>query len=91
MSIPAGYYGRVAGRSGLAIQGIDVLGGVVDHGYTGLIKAILLNTSHDNLQINPGDRIAQIVIEACQEVTFTIVDHLDDTDRGAGGFGSTGK
>jgi deoxyuridine 5'-triphosphate nucleotidohydrolase len=90
MSIPLGYYGRIAGRSGLAIKGIDVLGGIIDHGYTGLIKAILINDG-PALIINPGDRIAQLIIEACHSVTFVPVDYLDDTERGVGGFGSTGS
>lgn len=92
LAIPAGYYGRLAGRSGLANKaGIDVLGGVLDSSYRGYVGVILLNTSDQPFVINRGDRIAQLIIEACHLATFIPVDYLDTTDRGAGGFASTGR
>lgn len=90
-AIPEGYYGRIAPRSGLAAKmGIDVLGGVVDSSYRGKVGVILLNTGSSALAISKGDRIAQLIIEACHTATFVPVDYLDASDRGAGGFGSTG-
>ena len=91
-AIPPGHYGRIAPRSGLAAKkGIDVLGGVVDCAYRGDIGVILLNTSKDVVTFDAGDKIAQLIIETCHSANFTIVDYLDNTDRGAGGFGHTGR
>lgn len=97
IEIPEGYYGRIAPRSGLALKnGVDVLGGVVDANYRGEIGVILLNTTAkgDELQIThikKGDKIAQLIIEKCHEVEWQEVSALTETDRGAGGFGSTGQ
>ena len=92
LAIPNGYYGRVAARSGLAAKaGIDVLGGVLDSSYRGYVGVILLNTSDQTFSINSGDRIAQLIIEACFAADFVQVSYLDDTDRGAGGFGHSGR
>jgi dUTP pyrophosphatase len=96
ISIPAGYYGRVAPRSGLAIKnGIDVLAGVVDATYRGNIMVVLINLHDgdeaDAFKVNVGDRIAQIIIEKCHEIHFNEVsESLDETPRGIGGFGSSG-
>lgn len=91
--IPTGYYGRIAPRSGLAFkQGIDVLAGVIDSDYRGEIKVILYNTDNTTpVTIKHGDRIAQIIFERCYSVTFTKTSVQDDTNRGSGGFGSTGN
>jgi dUTP pyrophosphatase len=97
VEIPEGYYGRIAPRSGLALkQGIDVLGGVIDASYRGEIGVILVNTTAkgDELQIThikKGDKIAQLIIEKCHQVEWEEVKELAETDRGAGGFGSTGQ
>jgi dUTP pyrophosphatase len=97
LEIPEGYYGRIAPRSGLALkQGIDVLGGVIDASYRGEIGVILVNTTAkgDELQIThikKGDKIAQLIIEKCHQVEWEEVKELAETDRGAGGFGSTGQ
>lgn len=93
LEIPEGYYGRVAPRSGLAHKnGIDVLAGVVDSGYRGELKVVLHNTDrHDLFFVSPGDRIAQLIIERHYNPEFVEVDDLASTDRGDGGFGSTGK
>ena len=93
IAFPKGWYGRIAPRSGLAFNyGIDVLAGVADSDYRGQIKVILLNTGDTPFTIKHGDRIAQIVPEYCGFWTeMTVCDSLNDTERGQGGFGSTGK
>ncbi len=92
ISIPEGYYGRIAPRSGLAYKnGIDVLAGVIDSDYRGDIGVILLNTDHNlDFEVNVGDRIAQIIIEKCHSINWETVETLDATVRSEGGFGSSG-
>ena len=92
ISIPEGYYGRIAPRSGLAYKnGIDVLAGVIDSDYRGDIGVMLLNTDHNlDFEVNVGDRIAQIIIEKCHSVNWETVETLDATVRSEGGFGSSG-
>jgi deoxyuridine 5'-triphosphate nucleotidohydrolase len=92
MEITPGYYGRIAPRSGLAYKsGIDVLAGVIDCDYRGDIGVILYNTDKNiDFEIKKGDRIAQIIFEACYSATLNTVENLDNTLRQAGGFGSTG-
>ena len=93
MEINPGYYGRIAPRSGLAYKnGIDILAGVIDSDYRGDIGVILYNTDKNiDFTVKKGDRIAQIIFEACYTATLNNVDNLDNTLRQAGGFGSTGK
>jgi dUTP pyrophosphatase len=94
LDIPEGYYGRIAPRSGLAVKnGVDVLAGVVDSSYRGEIKVVLYNSDKGNtFFIEPGDRIAQIIIEKHYNFEFLeVVEELSQTNRGEGGFGSTGK
>lgn len=93
MEIPEGYYGKIAPRSGLALKyGIDVLAGVVDSPYRGEIRVILFNTDkEETFNIRQGDKIAQIIIEKHYNFDFVEVDELSHTERGAGGFGSTGR
>jgi dUTP pyrophosphatase len=92
VSIPKGYYGRVAPRSGLALRdGIGVLGGVIDSGYRGEIGVILINSGVQDFDFYEGDRIAQLIIEKCHDIEWEECDSLEDSDRGEGGFGSTGK
>ena len=89
--IPVGNYGRVAPRSGLAYKNsIDVLAGVIDADYRGEVKVILANFSDNDFQVEEGMRIAQLIIEKYTLTTLAEVETLDDTVRGAGGFGSTG-
>ena len=89
--IPVGNYGRVAPRSGLAYKNsIDVLAGVIDSDYRGELKVILANLSDTDFEVEEGMRIAQLIIEKYTLTTLTEVETLDDTVRGAGGFGSTG-
>jgi dUTP pyrophosphatase len=92
MEITPGYYGRIAPRSGLAYKnGIDVLAGVIDSDYRGDIGVILYNTDkYIDFNVKKGDRIAQIIFEACYTATLNNADNLDNTLRQAGGFGSTG-
>tara|TARA_Y100000593_G_scaffold51924_1_gene97577 strand:+ start:5610 stop:6032 length:423 start_codon:yes stop_codon:yes gene_type:complete len=92
VAIPDGYCGLIWPRSGLSVKsGVDVLAGVIDSGYRGEIKVCLYNTSDQIVDINPGDRIAQLIIQKVENVDFTEVKNLEDTDRGDGGFGSTGR
>jgi dUTP pyrophosphatase len=89
--LPAGCYGRVAPRSGLAVKhGIQVGAGVVDPDYTGEVKVVLFNHGHTDFQVNKGDRIAQLVLEKCDTPEVVEIGLLEETERGSGGFGSTG-
>ena len=94
IAIPQGYAGFVQPRSGLAAkQGITIVNtpGLIDSGYRGEVKVILLNTDSANaVQLARGERIAQLVIQAVPIVTLEEVDELGSTERGAGGFGSSG-
>jgi dUTP pyrophosphatase len=86
------YYMRVAPRSGLAVKsGVDVLAGVIDASYRGEWKVILHNTSQTYFDYAIGDRIAQAIPEKISTEEFEFVDSLLATERGAGGFGSTGR
>ena len=93
MEIPIGYEAQVRPRSGLAFKhGITVLNspGTIDADYRGEIKVILVNLSKETFVIENGERIAQMVIAAHEQAEWVEVEELGDTDRGAGGFGSTG-
>jgi dUTP pyrophosphatase len=93
-ALPDGYAAFVAPRSGLAVKhGITVLNspGTIDAGYRGEIKVPLLNTDpHESFAIEPGDRIAQLIVMPVSRAVFVPVEELEDSERGAGGFGSTG-
>ncbi len=92
VEIQAGYYGRVAPRSGLAVkQGIDTMAGVIDSDYRGEVRVLLINLSSEPVSFNAGDRIAQLIIEKAEAFDYEWAEELSDTSRGAGGFGSTGK
>jgi dUTP pyrophosphatase len=92
ITLPPGTYGRVAPRSGLAVKkGIQVGAGVIDPDYTGEVKVLLFNDGEGDFVIKKGERIAQLIIERCETPTIEEVDSLDDTERGEGGFGSTGQ
>lgn len=93
MAIPFGYECQVRPRSGLALKnGITVLNtpGTIDGGYRNYIGVILINLSDEPFTVNPGDRIAQLVFTKFEEVKFNLVETLDETERGEGGFGHTG-
>lgn len=90
--IPPGFYGRVAPRSGLAVKhGIDVLAGVIDADYRGELKVPLINLGQQTVSFDAGERIAQLIIEQAAMCDYAWVDELGDTERAAGGFGSTGR
>ena len=92
VAIPHGFYGRVAPRSGLAIKrGLDVLAGVVDSDYRGEVMCALVNHGDAAIELAAGERIAQLIIEAIALPAPVWADDLRETERGAGGFGSTGK
>ena len=91
MAIPLGNYGRIAPRSGLAAKHmIDVGAGVIDADYRGEVKVLLFNLSDTDFQVNAEDRIAQIIIEKYTPTQIVEVEELSETNRGEGGFGSTG-
>lgn len=91
VEIPRGFYGRVAPRSGLAVNfGINVHAGVVDSDYRGEIHVCLINHGDKIKEIKPGDRIAQLIIEQISMEPAMWADELAGTERGAGSFGSTG-
>lgn len=90
VEIPQGYVGMITSKSGLMLKGITSRG-TIDSGYTGSIKAVLYNHGEEGYLIEAGDKITQLVILPCWIPDLVIVDNLDDTERGDGGFGSTGR
>ena len=92
MALPDGYVSLVWDKSGLAAKnGITVLGGVIDSHYRGEYKIILFNTTKEPFEIKKGDKIAQILIQKVERAIIEEVAELEETSRGFGGFGSTGK
>lgn len=94
LAIPSGYEVQVRPRSGLALKhGISLLNtpGTIDSDYRGELKVILINLSNEAYEIQPKERIAQIVLNKVEQIDFEVVKELDETQRGAGGFGHTGK
>lgn len=94
VEIPPGFEGQVRPRSGLAFrEGVTIINapGTIDADYRGEIKVLLVNLGHENVEINPGDRIAQLVISPVVRAEVVEADNLDDTARGEGGFGHTGR
>lgn len=94
MAIPVGYEIQIRARSGLAAKnGIGLVNGIgtIDADYRGELGVILINYGKEDFKINNGDRIAQMVVAKCEKATWQVVDSLDSTERGDGGFGSTGK
>jgi dUTP pyrophosphatase len=94
IEIPAGYEAQVRPRSGFALkQGVTVLNspGTIDADYRGEVGVILINLSAEEVKIENGDRIAQLVFAAVEQANWIITNELSETERGAGGFGSTGK
>lgn len=91
IAVPIGTYGRVAPRSGLAVKhGISTGAGVIDADYRGEVKVVLFNHGENDFEVKAGDRIAQLVLERIVNAEIAVVKSLDETLRGAGGFGSTG-
>ena len=91
VALPESYYGKIFSRSGLAVKhNIEVGAGVIDQGYTGEIKVLLRNFGDLAYKINVGDKIAQLVIHRYLSPDVEIVSEINETDRGANGFGSSG-
>ena len=94
VELPVGYEAQIRPRSGLAAKyGVGVVNspGTVDADYRGEIKVVVVNLSDTPFVLNPGERIAQMVVAAHARVAWERVEALDETERGTGGFGSTGK
>lgn len=94
IELPIGFEAQVRPRSGLAYKnGVTVLNtpGTIDADYRGEIGVILVNLSNENFTIENGERVAQLVIAKHEQAEWKLVEELSDTERGAGGFGSTGK
>ena len=94
LEIPLGWEGQVRPRSGLAIRcGLTVVNapGTIDSDYRGELKVLLVNLGAEEVTIDRGDRIAQLLVTPALQAGFVEVEALDTTDRGAGGFGSTGR
>lgn len=92
ITVPVHTYGRVAPRSGLALKnGLDVGAGVVDSDYTGPVGVVLFNHTDTDYQVKKGDRCAQFIVECIMMLDVKEVDNLENTERGNGGFGSSGN
>lgn len=94
MELPVGYEAQIRPRSGLAFKhGITVLNtpGTIDADYRGEIKVLLINLGQESFRIENGERIAQMVIAAHEQINWELSENLSDSERSAGGFGSTGK
>ena len=94
IALPEGYEAQIRPRSGLAIKnGITCINtpGTIDPDYTGDVGVILVNISNEDFVVQPGDRIAQMVINKFEQAEFEVVEELDETERGEGGFGHTGN
>lgn len=90
VEIPKGYVGLITSKSGLMAKGITSRG-TIDSGYTGSIKAILFNHGEEGYLVRKGDKITQLVVLPCIIEDVELVSHLEETERGENGFGSTGK
>ena len=93
MALPPGFEAQIRPRSGLALKhGITVLNspGTIDADYRGEIMVLLINLSVDDFIINDGERIAEMIIAKHETIEFAVVDKLDETERGSGGYGHTG-
>ncbi len=91
MAIPEGYVGLIWDKSGLSIRGVHRLAGVVDSGYRGEVRVVMANLGREPFAIQKGMKIAQMLIQPVVTVEVVEADELDDTPRGEGGFGSTGR
>ena len=91
LAIPKGYAALIWDRSSMGVKGIHRHAGVIDCGYRGEVRVCLHNTGKEPYHIKKGDRIAQMLIQAAPNFTMHTVEELDCTNRGDGGFGSTGK
>ncbi len=91
LAIPEGYAGLVWDKSGISLKGVHRLAGVIDSGYRGEVKVVMVNLSQKPYPIQKGMKIAQLLVQPVAEVRVVEVEDLEDTSRGENGFGSTGK
>lgn len=91
MAIPEGYVGLIWDKSGISLRGVHRLAGVVDAGYRGEVRVVMINLGKEPFSIKKGMKIAQMLIQHVETVEVIEADELDDTSRGKGGFGSTGR
>jgi len=94
IELPLGYEAQIRPRSGLAFKhGLTVLNspGTIDSDYRGEIKVLLVNLSNDKFEIQPGERIAQMIVSRHEIIEWQVTEELSSSERGAGGYGSTGK
>ncbi len=90
IELPKGMEAVIRPRSGLSKKGIDIAIGTIDAGYRGEVMACVINNSNEDFVIHNLDRICQMKIQKAEQIAFEVVDELSDTERGEGGFGSTG-
>ena len=91
LEIPEGYFGLVKDRSSVALRGLRTAAGVIDSDYRGEVKVVLHNVTNGSLRVEPGERIAQMIVLAHAVWDVVEVEELGHTERGEGGFGSTGR
>ncbi len=92
LAIPTGHVGLIWPRSGLAVRhGLDTLAGVIDSDYRGEVRVVLINHGSEPVQLERGERVAQLLVQPVERAHFVGVRGLAETPRGAGGFGSTGR
>ena len=91
VQLKPGTFGLLTGRSSMAARGITVAPGIIDTGYNGSLGVVLMNHSETKQYIKAGERIAQLLVIPCDTPEFVLVDHFEETERGDGGFGSSGR
>jgi dUTP pyrophosphatase len=91
VSVPFGYVGNLVGRSSMTLKGLDVMTGTIDSDYRGVVSVVLVNNSHNPYVVSIGQRIAQLVVTPCLTAPAVEYGELPATQRGEGGFGSTGR
>lgn len=91
VAVPDGFVGLVWDKSGVSLKGVHRLAGVIDSGYRGEVKVVMINLGEREFVIEKGMKIAQMLVQPIARVAVVEKDDLDDTSRGEGGFGSTGK
>ncbi len=91
VEIPEGYVGLIWDKSGISLKGVHRLAGVIDSGYRGEVKVVMINLGEESFAIAKGMKIAQVLIQPVEGVNVIDVSELEESSRGEGGFGSTGK
>ena len=91
VAIPEGFVGLIWDKSGVSLKGVHRLAGVIDSGYRGEVKVVMINLSDKPFAIDKGMKIAQMLVQPITMVNIVETEDLEDTSRGEGGFGSTGK